>query len=184
VRVFDARTSNLREVARYAPFQVVLTGLWRIAFGALVAIPAGLLIYMGPAGAPGAARAPGDMPAWWMFMVGLGLGVFAVAMITGGVGRMVSSLRGDCFFRAGAEGIAIRLPKQGWFGRFRIVEHQYKWDEIEQMTHFTRRLNMIPIARELHIRLYGGKEVAIERFYFSKSIRRIQAELAAIRAQG
>jgi hypothetical protein len=181
--LFDARTSNLKDVAKYAPFQVALTGLWRILFGALLATPAGAFIYLGPSGDPGATRAPGDMPAWWMFLVGLGIGVVAGAYLTGGVGRMVSAFKRDCYFRAGAEGVSVRVPKQGWFGRFRIMEYQYKWDQIETLTHFTRSLNLIPVGRELHMRLYGGKEIVIERFYFSKSIKRIREELLAIRAQ-
>ena len=181
--MFDARQSNMKDLTAYAPFRVVLTGLWRIVFGALLAIPAGALIYIGPSGEPGATRAPGDMPAWWMFVVGLGLGVAALAFIAGGMGRIVSSLARDCYFRAGTDGLAIRLPRQGWFGRFKMMEYQYKWAEIEQLIHFTRSLNLIPVARELHIRLYGGKEVTIERFYFSKSIKRLREELMAIQAQ-
>jgi hypothetical protein len=95
---------------------------------------------------------------------------------------MVCAFARGCYFRAGAEGMAVRLPKQGWFGRFKLIEHAFKWEEIEQLTSFTRSLNMIPVARELHIRLYGGTEVTIERFYFSASIKRLQEELLAIRA--
>jgi hypothetical protein len=123
------------------------------------------------------------MPAWWMFVVGLGFAVGALALITGGVGRIISSLARDCYFRAGTEGLAIRLPKQGWFGRFRMMEYQFKWAEIEQLIYFTRSVNLIPVARELHIRRYGGKEVTIERFYFSKSIKRLREELMALQAQ-
>jgi hypothetical protein len=122
------------------------------------------------------------MPVWWMFVVGLGFGVIALAFMTGGVGRILSAFGHGCYFRAGAEGMAVRVPKQGLFGRFRIMEYHYKWDEIEQLTYFTRSLNLIPVARELHIRLYGGKEVVIERFYFAKSVKRIREELLAIGA--
>jgi hypothetical protein len=181
--MFDARQSSMKDLTVYAPIRVVLTGLWRIVVGALLAIPAGLLIYLGPSGEPGATRAPGDMPAWWMFVVGLGFAVGALALITGGVGRIISSLARDCYFRAGTEGLAIRLPKQGWFGRFRMMEYQFKWAEIEQLIYFTRSVNLIPVARELHIRRYGGKEVTIERFYFSKSIKRLREELMALQAQ-
>jgi hypothetical protein len=181
VGVLDARTSNLRDLARYAPVRVALTGLWRIVFGALLAIPAGALIYIGPGGEPGATRAPGDMPVWWMFVVGLGFGVVALAFFTGGVGRIVSALMRDCYFRAGAEGLAVRMPLQGLFGRFRMVEYHYRWEEIEELKHFTRTLNVIPVARELHIRLYGGREVTIERFYFSATVKSLLEELIWIR---
>lgn len=180
--MFDARQSNMRDLTVYAPVRVALTGIWRIIFGLLLAVPAGLLIYLGPRGEAGAPSAPGDMPVWWMFVVGLLLGLFALAMLTGGVGRLVCAFARGCYFRAGAEGMAVRLPKIGWFGRFRVVEYQFKWEEIEQLIHFTRSLNLIPVARELHIRLYGGKEVTIERFFFSASIKRIREELMQIRA--
>jgi hypothetical protein len=181
--LFDARGSNLKDLARYAPIRVALTGLWRIVFGALLAIPAGFFISLGPAGDQNATRAPGDMPPWWIFVVGLGFGAIALNYLLGGVGRIVSALRRDCYFRAGAEGMAVRLPKQGWFGRFKMVEYAFKWEEIEKLTHFTRSMNLIPIARELHVRLYGGREVIIERFYFSESIKRLRDELIAIGAQ-
>jgi hypothetical protein len=112
----------------------------------------------------------------------LGLGVVALAFISGGVGRMISAFARGCYFRAGSEGMAVRLPKLGWFGRFKVIEHAFRWEEIEQLIYFTRSLNMIPVARELHIRLYGGTEVTIERFYFSASVKRLLEELNAIRA--
>ena len=181
--MLDARQSNLRDLTAYAPIRVALTGIWRVLFGLLVAAPAGILIYIGPAGEPGAQRAAGDMPAWWMFLVGLGLGVFALAMITGGVARKVTAFARSCYQRAGADGVAVRLPKMGWFGRFRIVEHAFRWEEIEQMFPLTRSLNLIPVARELHIRVIGGTEVVVERFYFQASVKWILEELNRIRAQ-
>jgi hypothetical protein len=179
--VFDARQSNMRDLTAYAPIRVALTGIWRILFGAILAIPAGLLIWIGPSGEAGATRAPGDMPPWWMFVIGLAFAFAALTLITGGVGRIVSAFAKDCHFRAGAEGMAVRLPKQGWFGRFTLIDHQFKWEEIESLIHFTRSINLIPVARELHIRLYGGKEVTIERFYFSASIKRLREQLLEIR---
>ena len=172
----------MRDLTAYAPVRVALTGVWRVMLGSLLAIPAGMFIYFGPAGEPGAPSHPGDMPAWWMFLVGLGLGVVALGFMAGGVGRMVSAFARGCYFRAGAEGMAVRLPKQGWFGRFKLTEHAFRWEEIEQLTCLTRSFNMIPVARELHIRLYGGTEVTIERFYFSASIKRLQGELMSVRA--
>ena len=180
--MFDARQSNMRDLTVYAPVRVALTGIWRVMFGSLLAVPAGMFIYFGPSGEQGVPRAAGDMPGWWMFFVGLALGVVALAFISGGVGRMVCTFARGCYFRAGAEGMAVRLPKQGWFGRFKVIEYAFKWEEIEQLTSFTRSLNLIPVARELHIRLYGGTEVTIERFYFSASIKRLQGELLALRA--
>lgn len=181
--MFDARLSNLRDLTHYAPVRVALTGIWRVLFGLLWAAAAAALIRMGPRGDSGAPPQPGDMPAWWMFVVGLGLAVVALAFITGGVGRLVAAFASGCYLRGGTEGMAARWPKMGWFGRFRIVEHAYKWEEVEQIVYLTRSVNMIPVAREIHIRLLGGKEVTIERYYFSASAKRLAGELTALRAQ-
>lgn len=174
--MFDARQSNLREVTKYAPVRVALAGVWRIVFGAL--LPFGWIVWVGPHGDSTTPSAPGGLGLVWLFLVGIALLLTAIGFITGGVGRIVSAFAGGCYFRAGTEGMAVRLPKQGWFGRFRMMEYQFKWEEIEHLTHFTRRVNTIPVARELHIRLYGGKEVIVERYYFSDSIKRILAKLS------
>lgn len=173
----------MQDLTSYSPIRVALTGIWRIILGALLAVPAGFIVYMGPHGEAGATRAPGDLGPVWFFFVGLVLSFVALSFVLGGVGRMVSAFPRGYYFRAGVEGMAIRLPRQGWFGRFRIMEYQYRWEEIEQLIHFTRSVNMIPVARELHIRLYGGKEILIERFYFSASIKRLREELLRIKAQ-
>ncbi len=151
-------------------------------FGSALGVPAGLLIWIGPAGEVGAPRAAGDVPPWWMFLVGLVLAFVAFSFIAGGVGRLVSAFARPCFFRARPWGIAIRLPKQGWFGRFRMTEYHFQWYEIEQLVHFTHRLNLIPVSTELRVRLHGGKTVIIERFYFAASARKLQERLLAIAA--
>jgi len=182
LRVLELDASGMRELTRYAPIRVALTGIWRVIFGTLLGVPAGLLIWIGPAGEPGAPRAPGDMPPWWMFFVGLVLAFVAFAFVSGGVGRMVSAFARRCYFRAGPQGVAIRLPKQGWFGRFRLTEYNIRWNEIQQLVHFTHRHNGIPVARELRIQLSGGKTVIIERFYFSASVMSLQEQLLTIGA--
>ena len=181
--MFDARQSSMRDLTTYAPIRVSLTGIWRVLFGLLWAVLAGVLIWIGPNGEAGAQQKPGDMPAWWMFVVGLGLAVVALLFIAGGVGRMVSALARDCYFRAGAEGMALRWPKMGWLGRFRMTELAFRWEEIEQIVYFTRSMNLIPVAREIHIRLFGGKEVMIERYYFAANAKRLATELTALQAQ-
>ena len=172
----------MRDLTAYAPIRVALTGIWRIVFGLLLAVPAGALIWIGPKGEPGAPRAAGDLGPLWMYFVGLVLAVTALGFVTGGLGRIVCAFMKECYFQAGPGGIAIRIPKQGWFGRFKLIEYLFKWEEIEQLIYFTRSMNLIPVARELHIRLYGGKEITIERFYFKAPIKRLQGELQEIRA--
>jgi hypothetical protein len=117
-----------------------------------------------------------------MYLVGLVLGFTGFVITTGGLGRLVSAFAPDCYFRAGADGLAIRLPVQGWFGRFRMTEYNFQWGEIKQLVHFTQRLNLIPISRELRIELEDGKTVVIKRHYFSASVKSIQQKLMTIRA--
>jgi len=151
-------------------------------FGLIVAVPAGLLIWIGPNGEAGATRAPGDMPAWWMFLIGLVLAFVAFCIVTGGVGRMVSAFAENCYLRAGPDGVSIRLPMQGWFGRFKMTEYSFRWNEIKQLVHFTHRINFIPISRELRIELVAGNTVTIKRHYFSASVKNLQQQLLTIEA--
>jgi len=180
--VLDHQASGMRELTAYAPIRVALTGIWRVIFGALLGVPAGLLIWIGPAGEPGAARAAGDMPPWWMFVVGLVLAFVAFVFITGGVGRIVSAFSRECYFLAGPQGVAIKMPKRGRFGRFSLIEYNFKWNEIQQLVQFTHRVNLIPVSRELRIHLMDGKTVAIERFYFSANVISLQEQLVTIGA--
>ena len=94
---------------------------------------------------------------------------------------MVSAFARDCYFRAGLAGIALRFPVMGWFGRYRILQYDLSWEQIKQLVHFTHRVNLIPVARELRVELTDGKTVVVQRRCFSHSIRRIQAQLQAIR---
>jgi hypothetical protein len=177
--MFDARQSSMRDLTAYAPIRVALTGIWRVVFGLLVMVM-GAAASWAAWGGDAKPTNPGDMPEWWWYVVGAGLGLIGLALASGGVGRVISAFARGCCLRAGADGMAVRLPKMGWFGRFKIEEHAFKWEEIEQIFPQTRRLNMIPVARELHIRLYGGKEVTIERFYFQASVKRVLSELQSI----
>ena len=181
--MFDARQSNMQDVTAYSPIRVAMAGIRRVIFGALLAVPGVAFVWLGPNGEPGATRAPGDMPAWWMFVVGLAFSFAAFSILTGGVGRVISAFVRDCYFRAGLEGLAIRVPKQGWFGRFKVMEYPYKWEEVERIINITRRVNFIPVGSELNIRVYGEKEITIERYYFSSSAKKLCADFLAVRAR-
>jgi hypothetical protein len=63
-----------------------------------------------------------------------------------------------------------------------MVEYRFRWDEIKRLVRFTRRVNLIPVSRELHIEPHVGKTISIERFYFSASVKSIQRQLLAIQA--
>ena len=110
--MFDARQSNLKDVTTYAPVRIALLGILRLIFGLLVGVMGAVAIWATASG-DSAPRQPGDMPEWWMLLVGLVLCFVGIAIATGGVGRVVSAFTRDCYFRAGPDGIAIRLPVQG-----------------------------------------------------------------------
>jgi hypothetical protein len=95
---------------------------------------------------------------------------------------VVSAFAKDCYFRAGPDGIAIRLPVQGWFGRYRMTEYNFRWSEIKQLVHFTHSLNLIPISRELRIELEDGRTAVIQRHYFLANVKSLQQQLLTIRA--
>jgi hypothetical protein len=170
----------MQDLTSYSPIRVALTGIWRMIFGALLAIPGIALIWIGPNGEPGATRAPGDMPVWWMFVVGLVFAFAAFSFITGGVGRIISAFAQDCYFRAGPEGMTFRLPRQGWFGRYRLTEYAFRWNEIKQLMHFTHSLNLIPVSRELQVHLFEGKPIIVQRYYFKASVKSLQERLLTI----
>lgn len=173
----DAR--GMQSVTSYAPARIVLLAVARIIFGLLVGT-------MGAAVAWGAAHGemkptqPGDMPSWWMFLVGAALAFMGFCFVSGGLGRAVSAFARNCYIMAGPDGIAVRVPKQGWFGRFRMVEYVLRWNEIRQVVRFVQRINLIPVSSELRIEPQTGKRVAIPRHYFEASVKEIQQRLVAI----
>ena len=175
----DLDAMGMQHVTAYAPARIITLGLLRLIFGLLLGAAAFAVLYSTP-DFLNAPRQPGDLPGWWMVVVGLVLAFVAFCIVSGGVGRIVSAFAGDCYFKAGPEGIAIRMPRQKWFGRFKLVEYRFKWDEIRQLVHFTNKINLIPISRELRIEPVTGKTISIARYYFSTSVKNIQRQLLAI----
>jgi len=172
---------GMQSVAQYAPARIILLGLARSILGLMI-LGMGALVIWATYGGEMRPTKPGDMPQWWMYVIGAAFAFGGFALFSGGLGRMVSALARPCYFMAGPEGIAIRVPKQGWFGRFRVIEYNLPWDEIRQIVRFTHRVHLIPVATELRIELHAGSAVTVERHYFSASVKQIQEELLTIRA--
>jgi hypothetical protein len=171
----------MQPVTSYAPVRIVLLAVVRTIFGLLIGLMGALTLWATWGGEMRPIK-PGDMPVWWIYLVGAALAFAGFCFVSGGLGRMVSAFARNCYFKAGPGGMAIRLPKQGWFGRFRLVEYNLRWNEIKQVVHFTHRINLIPVSSELRIELEAGGRVTIERHYFSSSVKQIQEELLTIRA--
>jgi hypothetical protein len=171
----------MESVTTYAPVRIALLGILRATFGLLLGVAGAAVIWATAAGEMKPTQ-PGDMPSWWMMLVGVALALTALCFVIGGLGRVISAFARDCYFRAGPDGIAIRLPKQTWWGRFRMTEYRFRWEEIKQLVPITNRLNLIPVSRELQIVPLEGETVSIQRHFFSASVKEIQQRLLAIRA--
>lgn len=177
--MLDARQLNLRPVTTYARGRIFLVGLLRFLFGFLVLGGGAMVAWAAAHGEMGATK-PGDMPGWWMIVVGCALLLGGFAIASGGGGRMVLAFASGCCFLAGPEGVYLRMPKLGWFGRYSFEEHALAWDQIETLTHFTHRINVIPVSRELRIRVYGGQQITVPRYFFSASVKRAIAQLQTL----
>ena len=168
--------SGIQDVASYAPVQIALLGLVRIIYGLLLGVVGAAVLWAAARGEFEPTK-PGDMPHWWMYVVGSGIAFAAFTFVSGGVGRVVSAFARGRYFRAGPDGLDIRLPKIRWFGLYRIVEHHLQWHQIERMVYVIHRHNLIPMARELQIEQYSGETVAVERHFFSDNIKIILQKL-------
>ena len=175
----EVEARDFSDVTTYSPVRVFLAGLWRMLFGAVLGLAACVLIVnmVQIAGEPNS-----DLPLWCPILFASLLGLAALAAISGGLGRTISAFARNCYFRAGREGIAVRMPRQRWYGRFRLREFRFKWSEVDRVVHFTYRTNGIKTSTELRIYLNDGTRLTVDRMYFSADVWSIQHQLATIRA--
>ncbi len=173
--------TGMQDVTSYAPARITLKALLGFVFGALIG-GMGALAWWATANGDMNPTKPGDMPVWWMYIVAAGLLLMGIAFVMGAVGATISAFARDCYFKAAPEGIAIRVPKQRMFGRFRVTEHNIRWSEIKQVVRFIHRINLIPVSSELRIEPSAGKTVVIPRHYFQASVKEIQQRLMEIKA--
>jgi hypothetical protein len=181
MRNLEAR--GMQPVTSYAPARISLLGLTEAVFGLIVLGMGALAIWATSAGEMRPTK-PGDMPEWWMYLVGAALALGGLALFTSGLGRMLSALARNCFFMGGPEGISIRMPKQGWFGYFRVVEYDLRWNQIAGFARYIHRAHSIPIGSDLRIELKGGGRVVIARHYFRDSSKDLQQKLSTMASVG
>jgi hypothetical protein len=106
-----------------------------------------------------------------------------VLIFSGGIGRICCAFARNCYLRAGPQGMALRFPELGWFGRFRVREHAIPWREVARLVHFTYRVSGIPTSRELRVQLRNGKTIKIPRYFFSQPIELVEDQLREIMAR-
>ena len=169
VKGFDHITDN-------APARIVTHGVVRLIFGLLIG-GLGVLTIWAEATGDMTPTKPGDMPVWWMILVGAALAFTGFCFVSRAVGRIISAFARYCYISGGPAGIKFRMPKQAWFGRFRMVDYNFAWNEVKRLVYFTHRVNFIPVSTELRIELRNGKTVSIPRHYFSMSSKEIHQQL-------
>jgi hypothetical protein len=182
MRAAGMEASGMIEVTRYAPIRIFLVGLGRMLIGA-VPLALGTLIAFAVTHMPAAAPSAADPPPWLLALLAALFILVGLAILSGGVGRICSAFARNCHLRAGPGGIALRLPVQGWFGRYRVRDFALRWDEIGELVHFTYRINGIPTSRELRIRPRTGALIKIPRYMFSDSSDALQDRLHEIMAR-
>jgi len=170
------------EVARYAPARVIVSGIGRLIAAAIVLGLASLIVFILIRGTTAPPTASDPPP--WAFGVIAGLfGFFGLLLLAGAVGRVVSAFARGCCIWASPDGMVLRFPVRGWFGRFSVREFRWRWSSIRQLVHMTHKINGIPTSTELRIELTDGSRVKIERYNFSDSSAVIQERLLAIKAR-
>jgi len=107
---FEAR--GMHDVTTYAPLRIATLGLIKAVFGLLLAAVSWVILYVFRI-EPSHPRHPGDMPEWWMAVSGVVFGFVAFCFISGSVGGIVSAFAKNCYFKAGPEGIAVRITDRG-----------------------------------------------------------------------
>ncbi len=173
--------ANMIEVTRYAPVRIIMVGLGRMIIGAVPLALAALIVVATTTST--AAPSAADPPPWLFAAIAAFFLFIGLVIFSSGVGRIASAFARNCYLRAGPQGTALRLPVQGWFGRFRVREIQLRWSEIGELVHFTYRINGIPTSRELRIRPRTGALIKIPRYVFSDSSDALQDRLHQIMAR-
>jgi hypothetical protein len=166
----------MQDVATYAPIRIILTGLWRVMFGGVFLLLAAVTVYA----MLHAPRSSADPPLWLIALIPVVFSLIGAAAASSGIGRMVSAFARNCYLRGGPEGVAVRIPVRGWFGRFRVMTFYFGWHEIDKLIEVTHRINGIPTNHELRIRLRNGQRLDIERCCFSLNSAVIQSVLLGL----
>jgi hypothetical protein len=137
---------------------------WMFLFEAVVRIPLGLLLLLVAfVSVPlmikqEVAEGHGSWGALTLDIIPLVLGYLA---FSSGVRRVHAALLKNCWFKAGAEGIAFRLPYKGrrktLFFTNKIVERTIPWEDVLRMYPLQYRINGIPFGQALMVETRQGR---------------------------
>ena len=137
---------------------------WMFLFEAVVRIPLGLLLLLVAfVSVPlmikqEVAEGHGSWGALVLDIIPLVLGFLA---FSSGVRRVHAALLKNCWFKAGAEGIAFRLPYKGrpktLFFTNKIVERTIPWEDVLRMYPLQYRINGIPFGQALMVETRQGR---------------------------
>jgi hypothetical protein len=95
-----------------------------------------------------------------------------------GIARKISAFTRDCYLRVGPGGVAIRIPRYKFFGRFHIAEYAFAWNQIENVRGVIYSLGY----RKLEINLRDGTSLELQSWLFAESLPKIVDRLLAIQA--
>jgi hypothetical protein len=137
---------------------------WMFLFEAVVRIPIGLLLLLVAfVSVPlmikqEVAEGHGSWGALVLDIIPLVLGFLA---FSSGVRRVHAALLKNCWFKAGAEGIAFRLPYKArpktLFFTNKIVELTIPWEDVLRMYPLQYRINGIPFGQALMVETRQGR---------------------------
>ncbi len=137
---------------------------WQFLFEAVLRIPVGLLLlvvafYAVPRMVEdGVAEGHGSWGALVLDVIPLVLGYLA---FSSGVRRVHAALLKNCWFRAGAEGIAFRLPYRArpktFFLTNKIVELTIPWKNVLRMYPLQYKINGLPFGQALMLETRQGR---------------------------
>ena len=111
----------MTDIAGYAPVRIALAGLGRVLIGAIPLAMAVLLAVV-TSRMPAVPKSAADPPPWLFAAIGVFFLLVGLAIFSGGIARVGCAFARNCYLRADAQGMALRLPELGWLGRYRMRE--------------------------------------------------------------
>ncbi len=174
-----ARANRMKDVATYCRWKFVLEAILRIPVGLLLIVVAFVAV---PAMVKDeVAQGHGNWGELGFGLIPFLIGYF---IFSSGVRRLHAAVLTNCWFKAGPDGIAFRLPYRAnprtLFLTHKITEHIVPWSDVLKLYPLQYRVNGIPFGQALVLQTrqarynFGG--------YFKESPEAIIAFMQVARA--